>query len=35
MNQIFPNKLVKAYVYGDTVEMTTANGQQEQIIKVI
>lgn len=35
MNQIFPNKLVKAYVYGDTVEITTANGQQEQIIKVI
>ena len=35
MTQIDFNKLVKSYIYGDTVEMTTANGQQEQTIKVI
>ena len=29
------NQTVKAYVYGDTVEITTANGQQTQTIKVI
>ena len=26
---------MKSYVYGNTIEMTTANGQQEQVIKVI
>lgn len=35
MRQIEHNKIVKSYVYGDTVEMTTANGRQEQTIKVI
>ncbi|MCI5871653.1 rolling circle replication-associated protein [Streptococcus orisratti] len=35
MTQIDFNKLVKSYIYGDTVEITTANGQQEQTIKVI
>ncbi|MCY7016076.1 replicative protein [Streptococcus sanguinis] len=35
MLEIGIDKLVKSYIYGDTVEMTTANGQQEQKIKVI
>mgnify|MGYP000847185525 CR=1 FL=1 len=35
MLEIGNDKLVKSYIYGDTVEMTTANGQQEQKIKVI
>lgn len=35
MPQIDSNKVVKSYIYGDTIEMTTANGQQEQTIKVI
>lgn len=35
MKQIELSKIVKSYVYGNTIEMTTANGQQEQVIKVI
>lgn len=35
MEQIEHSKIVKSYVYGNTIEMTTANGQQEQTIKVI
>ena len=35
MKQIEHGKIVKSYVYGNTLEMTTANGQQEQTIKVI
>lgn len=35
MKRIEHSKIVKSYVYGNTIEMTTANGQQEQIIKVI
>ncbi|HEL1615464.1 TPA: replicative protein [Streptococcus suis] len=35
MTQITSDKIVKSYIYGDTIEMTTANGQQEQTIKVI
>lgn len=35
MKQIEHSKVVKTYVYGNTVEITTANGQQEQTIKVI
>ena len=35
MERIDSTKLVKSYLYGDTIEMTTANGQQEQTIKVI
>ena len=35
MSQINSDKVVKSYIYGDTVEMTTANGQQAQTIKVI
>lgn len=35
MSQIDSEKVVKSYIYGDTIEMTTANGQQEQTIKVI
>ena len=35
MKQIEHSKVVKSYVYGNTVEITTANGQQEQTIKVI
>lgn len=35
MHKIDSTKLVKSYLYGDTIEMTTANGQQEQTIKVI
>ena len=35
MIEIGIDKLVKSYIYGDTVEMTTANGKQEQKIKVI
>ena len=35
MSEIGSNKLVKSYIYGDTVEMTTANGKQKQTIKVI
>lgn len=35
MYKIDSTKLVKSYLYGDTIEMTTANGQQEQTIKVI
>lgn len=33
--QIGSERIVKSYVYGDTIELTTANGLQEQIIKVI
>lgn len=35
MSEIGNNKLVKSYIYGDTVEMTTANGKQKQTTKVI
>ena len=35
MTQIDSEKIVKTYIYGDTIEMTTANGRQEQAIKVI
>lgn len=35
MTQINSEKIVKSYIYGDTIEMTTANGQQEQVIRVI
>lgn len=35
MKRIEHSKIVKSYVYGNTIEMTTANGQQEQTIKVI
>lgn len=35
MHKIDSTKLVKSYLYGNTIEMTTANGQQEQTIKVI
>lgn len=35
MKRIEHSKIVKSYVYGNTLEMTTANGQQEQTIKVI
>ena len=35
MKQIELSKIVKSYVYGNTIEMTTANGQQEQVIKII
>ena len=35
MKRIEHSKIVKSYVYGNTIEMTTANGQQEQVIKVI
>ncbi|MDE8031222.1 replicative protein [Streptococcus mutans] len=35
MEQIEHSKIVKSYVYGNTIEMTTINGQQEQTIKVI
>ncbi|EMC00322.1 rolling circle replication-associated protein [Streptococcus mutans] len=35
MEQIEHSKIVKSYVYGNTIEMTTVNGQQEQTIKVI
>ena len=35
MAQINAEKIVKSYIYGNTIEMTTANGQQEQVIKVI
>lgn len=35
MQKIDSTKLVKSYLYGDTIEMTTANGQQEQTTKVI
>lgn len=35
MKRIEYGKIVKSYVYGNTIEMTTANGQQEQTIKVI
>ena len=35
MERIELGKIVKSYVYGNTLEMTTANGQQEQTIKVI
>lgn len=35
MSDIPNSKTVKAYIYGGTVEMTTANGLQEQTIKVI
>ena len=35
MEQIELSKIVKSYVYGNTLEMTTANGQQKQTIKVI
>ncbi|WP_048785580.1 rolling circle replication-associated protein [Streptococcus intermedius] len=35
MERIEHSKIVKSYVYGNTIEMTTANGQQEQTIKVI
>ncbi|MCC3173809.1 rolling circle replication-associated protein [Streptococcus sanguinis] len=35
MRRIGLGKIVKSYVYGNTIEMTTANGQQEQTIKVI
>ncbi|MDU6293595.1 MAG: replicative protein [Streptococcus mitis] len=35
MKRIEHGKIVKSYVYGNTLEMTTANGQQEQTIKVI
>ena len=35
MKQIEHSKVVKSYVYGNTVEITTANGQQGQTIKVI
>ena len=35
MKRIEHGKIVKSYVYGNTIEMTTANGQQEQTIKVI
>lgn len=35
MKQIEHSKVVKSYVYGNTVEITTANGQLEQTIKVI
>ena len=35
MKQIELSKIVKSYVYGNTIEMTTANGQQGQVIKVI
>ncbi|MCK3976781.1 replicative protein [Streptococcus suis] len=35
MTEIDNSKVVKTYIYGDTVEMTTANGLQEQTIKVI
>ncbi len=35
VTQIDSGKIVKSYIYGDTIEMTTANGQQAQVIKVI
>ena len=35
MKRIEHGKIVKSYVYGSTIEMTNANGQQEQTIKVI
>ena len=35
MEQIELSKIVKSYVYGNTLEVTTANGQQKQTIKVI
>ncbi|HEK9954492.1 TPA: replicative protein [Streptococcus equi subsp. zooepidemicus] len=35
MTKISNLKVVKSYVYGDTVELTTANGQQIQKIKII
>lgn len=35
MEQIELSKIVKSYVYGNTLEMTTANAQQKQTIKVI
>ena len=35
MSEIGNEDIVKAYAYGDTVELTTANGQQKQKIKVI
>lgn len=35
MKQIEHSKVVKSYVYGNTMEITTANGQQEQVIRVI
>ncbi|MCW1059250.1 MULTISPECIES: rolling circle replication-associated protein [Streptococcus] len=35
MTQIDSERIVKSYVYGDTIELTTANGLQEQTIKVI
>lgn len=35
MTEISNAKIVKSYIYGDTVEITTANGQQKQKIKVI
>lgn len=35
MKRIEHDKIVKSYVYGSTIEMTNANGQQEQTIKVI
>ena len=35
MKRLEHGKIVKSYVYGHTIEMTTANGQQEQTIKVI
>lgn len=30
MSEIGNEDIVKAYAYGDTVELTTANGQQKQ-----
>lgn len=35
LSEINSEKIVKSYIYGNTLEMTTANGQQAQIIKVI
>lgn len=35
MKRIEHGKIVKSYVYGSTIEMTNANGQQAQTIKVI
>ncbi|KXU02183.1 hypothetical protein SCODD09_00652 [Streptococcus constellatus] len=34
MTEISNAKIVKSYIYGDTVEMTTANGQQKQKLKL-
>lgn len=35
MTKIPNSKIVKTYIYGDTLEITTANGLQKQTIKVI